>query len=262
MTVGQDSEVLLLSVVIPAYNEEDNIRRGCLQEVADYLSGQEYTSELTIVDDGSEDATAALVEEAARRWPFISLLAREHGGKAHAVAAGVLAARGEYVLFTDMDQSTPIRFVEDAVRQLRAGEDVVIGSRWLKGASRVGEPLLRSVMGRLFALLVRSLLLRDIRDSQCGFKAFRREVAQELFGSMLVFGRGTRGAIGPMVTAFDVELLVLAKKRGYRLKEIPVTWRHVATRRVSPLRDAFRMAQQVMQVWLNKQRGRYRVGRG
>lgn len=114
----------------------------------------------------------------------------------------------------------------------------------------------------MFALLVRSLLLRNIRESQCGFKAFRREVAQELFGRMLVFGRGTRGAIGPMVTAFDVELLVLAKKRGYRLKEIPVTWRHVTTRRVSPLRDAFRMFQQVMQEWLNKRRGKYGAGRG
>lgn len=262
MTVGLESEGVLLSVVIPAYNEEDNIRRGSLQEVAEYLSRQEYASELIIVDDGSEDATAALVVEAARRWPIVSLLAREHGGKAYAVAAGVLAARGEYVLFTDMDQSTPIRFVEEAVRQLQAGEDVVIGSRWLKGASRLGEPLLRSVMGWGFALLVRTLLLRDIRDSQCGFKAFRRKVAQELFGSMLVFGGDAPEGSGPMVTAFDVELLVLAKKGGYRLKEIPVTWRHVATRRVSPLKEAFRMAQQVMQVWLNKQRGRYRVGRG
>ncbi len=262
MKTGQEREAPLLSVVIPAYNEDDNIRRGALQKVADYLSNQEYASELIVVDDGSEDSTADLVEEAARRWPFVSLLRSEHGGKARAVGAGVLAARGAYVIFTDMDQSTPIRFVEDVLRELQAGSEVVIGSRWLKGAARLGEPPLRKVMGRAFALLVRTLLLPDIRDSQCGFKGFHLEVAQELFRNMMVFDMGVQGATGPMVTAFDVELLVLAKKRGYRIKEIPITWRHVATRRVSPFEDAYRMFRQVMQVWLNRLRGRYDATRG
>ncbi len=257
MTAGQEPAAVLLSVVIPAYNEEDNIRAGALHEAADYLSGQEYASELIIVDDGSEDTTAALVEEAAGRWPFVSLRRSEHGGKAHAVTDGVMAARGTYVFFTDMDQSTPIRFVEDGLRELQAGNDVVIASRWLKGASRLGEPPLRAVSGRVFALLVRALLLPGIRDSQCGFKGFRRDVARELFGNMMVFGAGRQTATGPMVTAFDVELLVMAKKRGYGIKEIPVTWRHVATRRVSLTRDAYRMSRDVGQVWLNKLRGEY-----
>ena len=257
MTTGPEDETILLSVVIPAYNEEDNIRRGVLREVIDYLSRQEYTSELIVVDDGSEDGTGMLVEEAGRHSPFVSLLRSSHGGKAHAVTAGVMAARGTYVFFTDMDQSTPIRFVEDGLRELQAGNDVVIASRWLKGASRLGEPPLRAVSGRVFALLVRALLLPDIRDSQCGFKGFRRDVAQELFGNMKVFGAGPQTATGPMVTAFDVELLVMAKKRGYRIKEIPVTWRHVATRRVSLSRDAYRMSRDVAHVWLNKRRGKY-----
>ncbi len=257
MTAGREAEGIFLSVVVPAYNEEGNIRRGALQQVADYLSRREYASELIVVDDGSEDATAALAEEAARRGPFVSLRRSEHGGKAHAVTDGVMAARGTYVFFTDMDQSTPIRFVEDGLRELQAGNDVVIASRWLKGASRLGEPPLRAVSGRVFALLVRVLLLPDIRDSQCGFKGFRRDVARELFGNMMVFGASPQTATGPMVTAFDVELLVMAKKRGYRIKEIPVTWRHVATRRVSLSREAYRMSRDVAHVWLNKWRGKY-----
>ena len=261
MTAAQEGERALLSVVIPAYNEEENVRRGALQEVIDYLSGREYASELIIVDDGSEDATASLVESAARRSPFLSLLRSEHGGKARAVTAGVLAARGEYVLFTDLDQSTPFRFVQDALRELQAGSDVVIGSRFLKGAARLGEPLLRNVFGRGFSLLVRALLLPEIRDSQCGFKGFRREAAQDIFRGMLVFGAGVQKVTGPMVTAFDVELLVLAKQRGYRIKEIPVTWRHVETRRVSPFADAYRMFKQVVKVWLNRLRGRYEAPR-
>ena len=257
MSRGEAGDAPLLSVVIPGYNEEDNIRRGVLEEVAEYLSQRQYTSELIIVDDGSEDGTAALAEEVASRWPLVSLVRTEHGGKAHAVSVGVLAARGSYVLFLDMDQSTPIRFVEEALRQLEAGSDVVIGSRWRKGAARVGEPRTRNLLGRGFALLVRVLLLPEITDSQCGFKSFRCEVAQELFRNSIVFRMGAEGAMGPMVSAFDVELLVVAKRRGYRIKEIPVIWSHVTTRRVSPFKDAYRMFGQVVQVWLNNLRGKY-----
>jgi len=259
LTSAQKQEAPLLSVVVPAYNEEENVRRGALQEVVDYLSSQKYVSELIVVDDGSEDDTAALVEEVSSRYPFVSLLRTQHGGKAAAVTAGVFAARGTYISFTDMDQSTPIRFVEDALRELQAGSDVVIGSRWRKGAARLGEPLVRHLLGRMFAPLVRILLLAEITDSQCGFKSFSGKVAHELFSNMKVFSIGPQGAMGPMVSAFDVELLVLAKKRGYRIKEIPVIWRHVSTRRVSPFRDAYRMLKQVAQVWLNNVRGRYDV---
>lgn len=121
----------------------------------------------------------------------------------------------------------------------------MIGSRWRRGAARLGEPVVRNLLGRGITLLVRVVLLADITDRQCGFKAFRRDLGRELFGNAVVFSIGSKGAMGPMVSAFDVELLVLAKKRGYRIKEIPVTWRHVATRRVSPFADAYRMFRQV-----------------
>jgi dolichyl-phosphate beta-glucosyltransferase len=245
-----------VTVVIPAYNEEDNIRRGAIDEVGEYLAGQEYASEVLVVDDGSGDATPALVEEAARKWPFVSLLRAQHGGKARAVAAGVEAAGGRYVLFTDMDQSTPIRHLGAALEELAGGAEVVIASRWLEGSARLGEPLRRRLGGRAFAALVRLLLLPGVSDSQCGFKGFRREVARELFDGLLVF-KGGEDAQGPMVTAFDVELLVQARERGYRIAEIPVTWRHVETTRVSFLRDGVRMLREVVTIWLNKRRGRY-----
>jgi len=261
-TSGRTREAPLLSVVIPAYNEEANIRGGVLRDVVDYLSGREYASEVIVVDDGSEDSTVALVEEAARAWPIVTLKRSGHGGKARAVTAGVLAARGDLIVFTDMDQSTPIRYVDEVVSELQAGNDVVIGSRWMRGSARLREPPVRNVLGRGFALLVRTLLLPGISDSQCGFKGFRREAARELFGGMRVFGQGGGPRKGPMVTAFDVELLVLATKRRYRVKEIPVTWHHVATARVNPIPDACRMFKQVAQVWFNRLRGQYNAPDG
>ncbi len=256
--MGEDTaDGPLVSLVVPAYNEEANIRRGALRDVMDYLSAQEFESEVIVVDDGSEDATAALVQEASGRWPGLHLLQVEHGGKAAAVSAGVAAARGRHVLFTDMDQSTPVGYVNDALRELDAGFDVVIGSRFMRGGVRLDEPWVRRLLGRVFSLLVRALLLPDIRDSQCGFKGFRRAVAQELFGGLLVFGQTDRRPKGPRVTAFDVELLVQAKNRGYRVKEIPVTWRHAHTSRVDPIGEGLRMLRQVLAVWVNDRRGRY-----
>jgi len=247
----------LVSLVIPAYNEETNLRRGVLADVAEYLSSQDYEAEVIVVDDGSEDATAALVEGAKGRWPFVSLLQADHGGKARAVAAGVRAAGGEYVFFTDTDQSTPIRHLGEALGKLRDGADVVIGSRWLKGSSRLGEPLIRNAGGKAYSLFIRALLLPGISDSQCGFKGFRREVAAELFEGLVVFAEESGPVSGPRVTAFDVELLVQARERGYKIAEIPVTWRHVETTRVSALRDGVRMVREALAVWMNRRRGMY-----
>jgi len=246
-----------LSLVIPAYNEAPNLRRGILQQVADYLASQPYPHEVLIVDDGSRDETAALVEDFARDHPTFSLLRERHRGKAMAVRAGALAARGRYVLFADLDLSTPLAYIEPFLELMDGGWDIVIASRDAKGGARLGVPLERRMMGKVFGLLVRLLLLPGIHDSQCGFKVFRREVAHDLFRGLRVFQAGSGEVSGPRVTAFDVELLLLARKKRYTIREVPVLWRHVETKRVNPLLDSYRMLREVLAMWWDNRRGRY-----
>jgi glycosyltransferase involved in cell wall biosynthesis len=246
-----------LSLVIPAYNEAPNLRRGILEQMAEYLAGLSDPCEVLVVDDGSQDETAALVEVFAREHPAFALLREPHRGKAMAVRAGVLAARGRYVLFADLDLSTPLSYVKPFLELLDGGWDIVIASREAKGGARLGVPPHRRAMGKVFSLLVRLLLLPGIHDSQCGFKAFQREVAHDLFRSLHVFQANAGQVSGPRVTAFDVELLLVARKKGYTIREVPVRWRHVETKRVNPVLDSYRMLREVLTIWWNDRRGRY-----
>jgi glycosyltransferase involved in cell wall biosynthesis len=246
-----------LSLVIPAYNEAATFSGGLLDDVAAYLGRCWPGSEIIVVDDGSTDGTAACVEEAMARHGGLRLLRRPHGGKAQAVRAGVEAARGEIIAFTDADQSTPVETLEPAVERIRAGCDVVIGSREIAGAERRKEPLYRHLMGRAFNHLVQLLVVPGIRDTQCGFKVFRAEAACDLFPRLLVYRELSEPLHGPWVTAFDVELLFLARRRGWRIGEIPVRWRHVPGGRISPLRDSWRMLRDVLRVRWNAWLGRY-----
>jgi glycosyltransferase involved in cell wall biosynthesis len=248
----------LLSIVIPAFNEEDSIVRGVLQELADYLATQDFTCEVLVVDDGSDDATIELVQRFAAENPSFRLLQEPHRGKADAVRAGILAAAGRYHMFMDMDLATSVEHISEFVRELQRGADVVIASRAKKGAVTVGAPASRFLLGKGFNFLVHAFLLPGIQDTQCGFKAFRAEAARGLFNSLLVFDDTTGTTKGPRVTAFDVELLVLAARWGYSIHEMPVRWQYYKTRRVSPLKDAYRMFSEVLRVWLNDRRGKYR----
>lgn len=246
----------LLSIVIPAYNEVANLRRGVLQQVKALVERLPYDVEVLVVDDGSEDETATMAERFCQPAPGFALIRKAHSGKADTVRTGMQAGRGRYLLFMDMDLATPLQYVPDFVRRLEAGADVVIASRDAPGGVRGGAPTLRRLGSLLFRRLVQATLLPGIHDSQCGFKAFRRSVARELFGSLRVFR--LQGPVrGPRVTAFDVELLVLARKRGYRIEEAPVDWHHVDSERVSPLRDAYRMIREVLAVWAGDLRGAY-----
>src|SRR3989344_3209460 len=165
-----------LSVVIPAYNEETNIRLGTLDKVSRYLERQTYSWEVIIVDDGSTDGTKTLLDEFVRMNRKFTVIHNTHVGKAGTVAAGVREAKGEFVLFTDLDQATPIGEVEKILPWFTRGFDVVIGSR---SSRRQGAPLFRVMMAKGFMML-RSLLLglRGIADTQCGFKAFRKDAAK------------------------------------------------------------------------------------
>ncbi|HEX3722315.1 MAG TPA: dolichyl-phosphate beta-glucosyltransferase [Nitrolancea sp.] len=251
---SHDQEISL-TIVIPCYNEEARLPRT-LETVLEYLDQRDYCWELLIADDGSEDATPKIASGAATR-ENVRHLRLPHRGKAAAVRAGVEAARGSAVVFTDADLSTPIEYV-DAARQLLLSKwDLVIGSREGKGARRVNEPFYRHFMGRLFNYLVQALLVRGVRDTQCGFKAFRADVARDLFSRSQLYRDDDTVVRGPLVTGFDVELLFLAQKRGYRLYELPVTWHHVDGSKVRPGLDSLLMIRDITRVRLNIARGRY-----
>lgn len=244
-----------LSVIIPAYNEEPNFKKATIDQVPKYLAKQNYSWEILIVDDGSEDETAKLAEEFAKNHKNIRVIKNPHEGKAETVKTGVREAKGKLILFTDFDQATPISEIEKLLPYFPK-YDIVIGSRQLPGARREKEPIYRHLMGLGFNLVVQAIAVRGIWDTQAGFKCFKSEVAKELFEKLKVYGVGKK-VKGALVTAFDVELLFLAKKRGYKIKEVPIVWHHVATSRVSPIKDSLRMFRDVVRVRFNDLQGIY-----
>lgn len=245
-----------LSVVIPCYNEERNLQRGVLSEVERYLKKQKYTSEVIISDDGSTDASIEFVEKYCQKHPRFKLLKNPHGGKPFAVRAGVKNARGKIVLFTDMDQSTPINQLSKLLPLFKEKYDVVIGSR---GQTRAGFSLFRQIASSSFRLFRQTLLLRNISDTQCGFKAFKSKVAKDLFSRLLVFKK-VKKAKGWRVGAFDVELLFIAQKRGYKIAEVPVKWQDedVATGKQRKfVKESKQMLKEILRVKLSDLQGAY-----
>src|SRR3990167_7958683 len=249
------ADKLHLSVIIPAYNEEPNFKKGTIDEVPQYLEKQNYSYEVIIVDDGSEDSTAKLASAFAKKHNNVRVVKNPHQGKAETVKTGVREAGGELILFTDFDQATPIAEVEKLL-PFFPDFDIVIGSRQLPGAKREKEPFYRHLMGLVFNLLVQAIAVRGIWDTQAGFKSFKGEIAKELFKKLKVYGKGKK-VKGALVTAFDVELLFIAKKYGYKIKEVPIIWHHVVTSRVSPIKDSLRMLRDVIKIRLNDLRGIY-----
>ena len=246
----------LVSVVIPAYNEERRLPQT-LARVSEYLGAQTYPSEILVVDDGSTDNTTGVVETFAHAHKNVQLLRNDHRGKGYTVRTGMLAARGHIVLFSDADLSTPIEDLEKLLPWFERGYDIVIGSREGAGARREHEPFYRHLMGRVFNRIVQWLTVRGIEDTQCGFKAFRDEVAQDIFARMLLYGDNAQKISGGMVTAFDVEALFIGHKSGYRIKEVPVQWRYGTETKVSPLKDSWRNFRDVVLVRWNDMRGLY-----
>lgn len=245
-----------LSVVIPAYNEEPNFHKGLLDEVPRYLEKQTYSWEIVVVDDGSSDKTADLSDAFAKKHKNVRVIRNPHQGKAETVKKGVQESRGELILFTDFDQATPINEIQRLL-PLFPQYDIAIGSRQLPGAKREKEPLYRHLMGLVFNLVVQAIAVRGIWDTQAGFKCFKAEVAKKLFEKLKVYGQAKK-VQGALVTAFDVELLFIAKKMGYKIKEVPIAWHHVKTTRVNPLKDSLRMFRDVVRVRLNDLKGVYK----
>lgn len=217
-----------------------------LKQVAAFVGEQSYSAEVIVVDDGSDDATATIVEQYAAQYPFIKLIRNPHGGKGAAVKTGVAQARGRYLVISDTDLSVPIEELSKFLPPKLDGYDVAIASREAPGAKRVNEPYYRHLMGRVYNLLVRVVAVPGIQDTQCGFKAFRRDVARALFPFQTIEGWG-----------FDVEILFIAQHLGYEIVEVPVVWYYGAESKIRPVRDTIGMVGDLWQVRRNARQGRY-----
>ena len=227
-----------LSLVVPAYNEEDRLGRT-LDALLAWLDRTGVDGEILVVDDGSRDATSDVARRASARDARVRALGyAPNRGKGFAVRAGVLAARGEQILFCDADLSTPIEEIELLRQRLSDGYDVAIGSRHL-AASRilVRQPLHRRLLGRVFNGVVSLLAVRGFADTQCGFKLFRREAARRIFPRVKTDG-----------FAFDVEILIRAREAGLRIAEVPVRWQNDSASRVRPIRDSIRMLAEILRM--------------
>lgn len=247
----------VLSVVIPSYNEMANLQKGTLDKVLSYLSRQSYDFEVIVVDDGSNDGSREFVANFVKQNKKTTLIEGKHSGKAGAVTEGVLNAKGDYVLFTDMDQATPIEEIEKLLPHIEKGYDVVIGSR---EGQRKGAPLTRKIMAKSMVLL-RSMIvgIPSIKDTQCGFKLFKKEAARKIFTKVKDVHNGFKSIKGSSVTAgFDIEVLFIAEKMGYKIKEIPVVWLYVETRRVSPIKDSIEGVMDLLHIKRNIVNGIYK----
>ena len=213
---------LALSIVIPCYNEENNIKNGVLKEVDDFLKKQDFSWEVIVCNDESTDNSLKLVKDFVSTRKGFRVLDLPHGGKPSAVWGGIKEAKYPIVLFTDMDQSTPLKESLKLLPYFEQGYDVVIGSR---GAAREGNTLLRKIGGRVFLFIRRIVLLPKIIDTQCGFKMFKADVAKKLFPNLQFF-KDKSDKKGWRVSAFDVELLFMAQKWGYKTKEVLVEWKN------------------------------------
>lgn len=240
-----------LSVVIPAYNEAERLTPA-IEEMVAYFGARRMDTEILVVDDGSQDATSAVVRQLASRHGGIQLIRlAENGGKGFAVRSGVVNSRGRAVLFADADGATPIAELERLEASLAAGADIAIGSRVpAGGATVVKAKTYRHLIGRCFHHMVELLAIRGIHDTQCGFKLFTSAAAHDLFSRMRMRG-----------FSFDVEVLVMAQLRGYEIREVPVNWHHVDGSRVNLLRDSVSMARDVFRIRALCLGGGYRVPR-
>jgi dolichyl-phosphate beta-glucosyltransferase len=238
-----------LSVIIPAYNEEQRLSHT-LEKVLTYLQAQSYRSEIMVVDNASQDNTYLIAERFAEEHNSedlpIHVLQELQQGKGSAVKRGMLATSGEYRFMCDADLSMPVTEINRFLPPMLEDINIAIASREAPGAVRYNEPAYRHMVGRVFNRLIRVLVLPELNDTQCGFKCFGGSVAEDLFPHMTVTG-----------WSFDVEILYIAKQRGYRIVEIPIPWYFNPHSHISVARDSFQMAVDIVKIRLNDQKNKY-----
>lgn len=249
----------LLTVLIPNYNEIENVKRGVIEAIVSYLKKQDYPWEIVISDDGSTDSSLLVIKEYVDHHKNIRIVYNQHAGKPYALRSGIKEAKGEYVLLTDMDQSTPISEIEKLLPWTKQGYKVVIGSR---GVHRANSSFFRKYVVSLGFLTIRRLiLLPEIKDTQCGFKLIETKLAGKIFAHMRLFGR-VNNAVGWKVTAYDVEVLHIAKKMGERIKEVRVSWKNEDTssgKSRNFIKESIEMLLEIVRVRVNDMLGKYNV---
>jgi dolichyl-phosphate beta-glucosyltransferase len=236
------------SIVIPAYNESTRLG-ATLEKVLAYVRAQGWNAEVIVVNDGSRDNTADIVRSFAAKNAALRLLENPgNRGKGYSVRNGMLSARGEIVLFSDADLSSPIEEAPKLFQALEAGADIAIGSRWLRAETQTQrQPLHRQLVGRIFNLLLRLTLRLNFKDTQCGFKAFKRPAVRAIFPQQRIERWG-----------FDPEILFLARKFGFKVQEVPVAWGHSGETRINPLVDGFRMFLEMLHIRWYALSGKYK----
>lgn len=234
-----------LSIVIPAHNEEHRLPPA-LDKIDAFLKTQSFSAEVLVVENGSSDRTLEVARDYSRKYPYIRAITVDTRGKGLAVKAGMLAANGEFRFICDTDLSMPIEDVVKFLPPQTTGYDLMIATREGPGAERIGEPAYRHFMGRVNNLIIKLMAVRQFEDTQCGFKMFTRTAAEDLFAVQQMTGIG-----------FDVELIFIALRRGYKIKEVPITWYFDSDSRMRLVQDSLRMLQEIWQIRRNWGKGLY-----
>lgn len=234
-----------LSIIIPAHNEEHRLP-DTLRQVVDFVHRQPYECEVLVVENGSQDRTWEMLQRFVARHPFLRALQETLPGKGRAVRTGMLAARGEYRFMCDADLSMPVDQVSRFLPPMQSTYDLAIGSREAPGAIRYDEPAYRHWGGRVINFLIRLLALPGMNDTQCGFKCFRAQVAEDLFGCQHISG-----------WAFDIELLYVARLRNYRIIEIPIPWYFNPESKLNIVGDTLQMLRDILRIRRNARLGYY-----
>jgi len=247
---------LKISLIVPCYNEELNLQKGTLDKIGNFTKDDPRFIEVLISDDGSTDQTKKIIKEKyLPLFPKFKLLENPHQGKAGAIISAIKKAEGDWVFFTDFDLATPIEEVEKLIYFAKKNIPIIIGSR---NTHREGAPIIRKLMALGFIFLRNILLnLKDLKDTQCGFKMFKKDAALKIIKKLKVFSQKRKIKTSSVSAGFDLEFLFLAQKLGMEIKEIPVTWKHVETKNVRFLKDALESLKDMVKIKYFQIKGSY-----
>lgn len=246
-----------ISLIIPCYNEQANIQKGVLDKIGNFTKNDDRFLEVLIVDDGSTDGSISMIKNKyLKEFKKFRLITNSHSGKAYAVIRGIKEGSGDYIMFSDIDLATPIEESEKLIKELNNGYEIVIGSR---SGHREGAPLTRKIMA-LGMMFIRNYIvgLPGITDTQCGFKIFKSDSIKKIVGNLQVFNKNVISAEGSSVSAgFDLEILYIGSILGYRIKEVPVIWRHVETKNVTFIKSSLEGLYEIFLIKWNDIQNKY-----